>query len=269
MTTPKTTVSFPTFVRLNIISKDLTEEKKNNALTVAGKTTAQNTNVEKLSSTNGGLQCNKNLFTKGTISATLQDNDTINFYGRVNLLNNTVRYTNKSAFNGAPQQYLPFSVYQGTELKYCMRSATSKGHTGGSGNIVRSVKWNGFDQQVEHMNYSCVYYGSDRNFLEFEASSSSPKLFRITVIFCKHGAWLDNGIGGIMQLYAVMDGQQVLLQAGTTQSTQFKRARAMQFPPVTFLAKSNGSFTLVNVGRGFRVAYFSWNVVQLPYYESS
>ncbi|WP_223200926.1 hypothetical protein [Chlamydia gallinacea] len=70
-----------------------------------------------------------------------------------------------------------------------------------------------------------------------------------------------------MQLYAVVNNQEFLLQTGTTQSTSYKRPRGMQFPPVTFLAKNNGYFTLVNINGGFRVAYFSWNVVQLPYYE--
>lgn len=267
MTAPKTQVSFPTFVRFNLISNNLTEEKKKKALTVTESITAKDTNTEKLTSTHGGLECNKNLFIGGKLSTTLEkDTDEINFYGRVNLVNNTVKYTNQSSFTGAPQQYLPFSVYKKTELKYCMRSATSGGHIG-SGNIEwEYVNWGAFDKQVEHIDSDCVSYTTNRTRLAFTASEDLPKLFRITVIFCKHGAWLDNGIGGVMRLYATVNNQDHLIQSGTMQSTQFKRPRAMQFTPVTFLAKSNGYFSLINYS-GFRVAYFAWNVVQLPYYE--
>ncbi|ANG66542.1 hypothetical protein [Chlamydia gallinacea] len=268
MTTPKTNVSFPTFVRFNLISQNLTEDKKKKALTVTEGIVAKNTHTEQLISTKGGLSCNDNLFTGGKISTTLANNsDQINFYGRVNLVNNTVKYTNQSLFNGAPQQYLPFSVYKQTGLKYSMRSAYSAGHTGGIGNIEKYVNWSAFTTYTEQLDESCVKYGTQERFLEFEASPSIPKLFRITVVFCKHGAWLDNGVGGAMQLYAVVNNQEFLLQTGTTQSTSYKRPRGMQFPPVTFLAKNNGYFTLVNINGGFRVAYFSWNVVQLPYYE--
>lgn len=267
MTAPKTKVSFPTFVRFNLISQNLTEDKKKQALTVTESITTKNTNTEQLTSTRGGLECNQNLFAGGKLSTTLSNNsDQVNFYGRVNLVNNTVKYTDQSSFTGAPQQYLPFSVYKKTGLKYCMRSAHSGGHTGGVGNIEKFVNWSAFTTYTEHLDDSCVKYGTQQRFLEFEATPDSPKLFRITVIFCKHGAWLDNGIGGIMQLLAVVNNQEFLIQSGTTQSTSYKRPRAMQFPPVTFLAKNNGYFTLVNNG-GFRVAYFSWNVVQLPYYE--
>lgn len=54
MTTPKTNVSFPTFVRFNLISQNLTEDKKKKALTVTEGIVAKNTHTEQLISTKGG-----------------------------------------------------------------------------------------------------------------------------------------------------------------------------------------------------------------------
>ncbi|WP_348664076.1 hypothetical protein [Chlamydia vaughanii] len=265
---PKTKISFPTFVRFNIISQNLSEEKKKKALVVTKKITAQNTDINKLTATSGGLSCKQDLFVGNKISTTMEKKgETVDFYGRVNLVNHTVKYQDKSYFTGHLQQYLPYTTYQKTGLKYSMRYSVSGGHVG-SGDITGDVRWDAFGKEQEKIDDSCVRIDSTNSVkLNFSASRDEPKLFRITVVLSKHGGWFDNGWGGKMMLMAVVNDRQTLLQCGTCEGTKWQRPKPMQFPPATFLARDNGYFLIQKLDKSFRAQFFSWNVVQLPFYE--
>ncbi|MEF9520016.1 hypothetical protein SBV45_04095 [Chlamydia crocodili] len=271
MSTPKTNISFPTFVRFNIYSKDLSTEKKKRALTVRDNITSKNTTVTNLTCTAGKLNCSQDLFVGGNMDVKIGSNRKIDFYGRVNLTNHTVRYP--SSYNNNQeygQQYVSYGRFKQTKTSVAMRSALSGGHvrTGEVKTGIWDIPWNRFGQQTEQMGISAFYIQNQRPAeLTFEASPSNPKLFRITVIMAKHGGWLDNGTGGECLLMAVIGDKQIFLQGSTCSGTSYYRSKPMKWVATTYLATQNGFFLLRNLSYWWRVASFSWNVVQLPYFR--
>ncbi|WP_366223856.1 hypothetical protein [Chlamydia buteonis] len=273
MSTPKTNISFPTFVRFNIYSKDLSEEKKKQAITVSKTITAKNTNLQNLTCTNGSLNCKQDLFVSGDMNIDTGTKNQADFFGRVNLSNHTISCSEQE-FNmnrqKLPQQYVPYHVFQSNKLAVSMRSATSGGHVG-SGDVKYGawIPWDKFNTEIEQQENSDVYVGRGINscYLNFHATPENPRLFRISIIMSKHGGWLDNGIGGECLLVAVVDGKETFLQGSTCSGTSYYRPKPMEWIATTFLAKNNGCFILKNLSYGWRAASFSWNVVQLPYFE--
>ncbi|BAE81255.1 conserved hypothetical protein [Chlamydia felis Fe/C-56] len=272
MATPKTNISFPTFVRFNIYSQNLSAEKQTTALTVSEGITSKNTIVKNLNCTNGQLNCKKDLFVGGNMNITVGANQQANFHGKVNLTNHTIRYT--SNFNNnqtGPQQYVSYGRFKQTKTAVAMRSAKSGGHVGWGdvGGWSWNIPWNRFETVVESLNGIPGLSINTRNAAEltFSASASNPKLFRISVVMEKHGGWLDNGTGGECCLIAVVGGREIFLQGCTCSGTSYYRARPMQWIATTYVAKQNGFFRLKNITYSWRAASFSWNVVQLPYFE--
>ncbi|WP_375793421.1 hypothetical protein O1W69_04815 [Chlamydia sp. 12-01] len=271
MSTPKTNISFPTFVRFNIYSKDLSQDKKGRALTVRDKITSKNTTVTNLNCTNGKLDCGQDLFVGGNMNVKIGANKHVDFYGRVNLTNHTVRYTNKVSNNQElPQQYVSYGRFKQTKTSVSMRSATSGGHvkTGEVKGGPWDIPWDRFGQQIEQQGIPNFGINQSKHAeLQFQASPSNPKLFRITVIMAKHGGWLDNGTGGECLLMAVVGGRNIFLQGSTCSGTSYYRSKPMKWVATTYFATQNGFFLLRNLSYWWRVASFSWNVVQLPYFK--
>ncbi|SYX09008.1 hypothetical protein C834K_0554 [Chlamydia poikilotherma] len=271
MSTPKTNISFPTFVRFNIYSKDLSNDKKTRALTVKDNITSKNTTVTNLTCTAGKLNCSQDLFVGGNMNIKIGANQKIDFYGRVNLTNHTVRYANGLSNNQEyNQQYVSYGRFKQTRTSVSMRSGTSGGHvkTGDVKGGPWDIPWNRFDLQTSQMEIPNFYISSGKPAeLHFQASSSNPKLFRITVIMAKHRGWLDNGIGGECLLMAVVGGRKIFLQGSTCSSTSYYRAKPMKWVATTYFATQNGFFVLRNLSYWWRAASFSWNVVQLPYFR--
>ncbi|WP_139414597.1 hypothetical protein [Chlamydia abortus] len=273
MSTPKTNISLPTFVRFNIYSKDLSEEKKKRAITVSKTIIAKNTNLQNLTCTNGSLNCKQDLFVSGNMNIKTGTKNQANFFGRVNLSNHTISCKQQPYSTNTqklPQQYVPYHVFQSNKAEVSMRSATSGGHVG-SGDVNHGVwiPWNKFETKIEQQGNSHVYVGTGANscYLYFRATRNNPKLFRISIVMSKHGGWLDNGTGGECVLVAVVNGKETLLQGSTCSGTSYYRPKPMEWIATTFLARDNGHFILKNVSYSWRVASFSWNVVQLPYFE--
>ncbi|EPJ27558.1 hypothetical protein [Chlamydia psittaci] len=273
MSTPKTNISLPTFVRFNIYSKDLSEEKKKRAITVSKAITAKNTNLQNLNCTNGNLNCKQDLFVSGDMSINTGSKNQTNFFGRVNLSDHTIscrKHLFSTNQQKLPQQYVPYHVFQNNKTAVSMRSALSGGHVG-RGDVKRGawIPWDKFETRVEQYENPNVYIGkgSDSCYLNFYATPQNPRLFRISVIMSKHGGWLDNGTGGECMLVAVVDGKETYLQGSTCSGTSYYRPKPMEWIATTFLARNNGYFLLKNLSFAWRVASFSWNVVQLPYFE--
>ncbi|EPP29073.1 hypothetical protein CP082626L3_0779, partial [Chlamydia psittaci 08-2626_L3] len=260
-------------VRFNIYSKDLSEEKKKRAITVSKAITAKNTNLQNLTCTNGNLNCKQDLFVSGNMNIKTGTKNQANFFGRVNLSNHTISCKQQPYSTNTqklPQQYVPYHVFQSNKAEVSMRSATSGGHVG-SGDVNHGVwiPWNKFETKIEQQGNSHVYVGTGANscYLYFRATRNNPKLFRISIVMSKHGGWLDNGTGGECVLVAVVNGKETLLQGSTCSGTSYYRPKPMEWIATTFLARDNGHFILKNVSYSWRVASFSWNVVQLPYFE--
>ncbi|AGW38005.1 hypothetical protein CpecG_0772 [Chlamydia pecorum MC/MarsBar] len=272
---PKTTIGFPTFIRLNITSTNLTEEKKTKALTVGQGITTENLQVSgNLNITNGGLECKHNLNVARNINVNpTSSSASMEFRGRVNLSNTPLNYKNGTSLrtdyeniNGrADQQYVPFGEFKNTRVVYTERSATSGGWVG-SGDFAagKNLPWEKFDNQ-SYNTTDAVTFSSNNGQLNFTASSTQPKLLRISVFMTKDGRWLDNGTGGEVALEVTVNGTKKTLAVSTCSGQSNFRTRPMTWFCSTFYATSNGYFSLRNMGGTFRVRFFSWNVTVLPF----
>ncbi|ACZ33233.1 conserved hypothetical protein [Chlamydia pneumoniae LPCoLN] len=285
--TPKTKISIPTFVRFNVQSINLTEDQKKTALTVGGKVTTENTVVGgDLTCTDGGLTCQSDLTIQKDINIRPTSTNSMVFDGRLNLSNSPLSYKNSQGqditdyekiSSGKPQEYVPFGYYKRTQIMMAQRGATSSGHVG-SGSVPSGsyVPWNKFDQtSVQKTSGTEIYIDpNDGTKLVFEVNSKVPKLFRISIIMAKNGSWLDNGTGADVLLaaneYEQSGGKIKVTELAMTSSrgTSYYETRPLQVVCVTYYAKNNGYFTFQNrAGGGFRVSFFSWNIVSLPYVE--
>ncbi|ANH79004.1 hypothetical protein [Candidatus Chlamydia sanziniae] len=272
--TPKINISLPIFVRFDIQSINLTEVQKNTALTVTESITTENAAISSnLTCTNGGVTCQQNLSVKQNINVTLSESTSIDFHGRLNLANTTVSYKDTSGNNRSdytnintqqPQQYVPFGYFKRSQPKTARRSATSGGHSGsGDFGTGTALPWNKFHQE-EYTNTAGLTINGGK--LQFTASTIEPKVFRISAFMIKDGRWLDNGTGGECVLEAVTNGLDIPLSITTSAGRSNFRTRPMQWFCSTFYTTTPGYFQIRNIGWStFRVAAFSWNVVQLPY----
>lgn len=269
---PKTTIGFPTFIRLNITSINLTEEKKTKALTVGQGITTENLQVSgNLNITNGGLECKHNLNVARNINVNPTSSSSMQFKGRVNLASTPLYYKNGSSLrtdyaninDRSDQQYVPFGEFKNTRVVYTERSATSGGWVG-SGDFAASknLPWEKFNTQSS--NTTNAVTANDGN-LNFTASSTQPKLLRISVFMTKDGRWLDNGTGGEVALEVTVNNTKKTLAVSTCSGQSNYRTRPMSWFCSTFYATSNGFFSLRNMGGTFRVRFFSWNVTVLPF----
>ncbi|AAP05268.1 hypothetical protein [Chlamydia caviae] len=265
MSAPKTKIAFPTFVRFNIYSKDLSTEKKKQALTVKDHITSKNTTVTNLTCTEGKLNCNQDLFVGREMNVKIGPDKRADFYGRVNLTNHTVIYPNGlTNTQEHAQHYVSYGRFKQTKTSVSMRSSTSGGHVG-TGDVKRSwdIPWDRFGQKVGEMGIPDLKINGGK--LEFKATPAQPKLFRISVVMAKHGGWLDNGTGGECLLMAVVGGRNIFLQGSTCSGTSYYRPKPMKWIATTYFATQDGYFVLRNVSYSWRAASFSWNVVQLPF----
>lgn len=277
-----TTISFPSYVRLNIQSINMSDAKKSTALTVNKQLSAQCLIATgNLTSNSGYLLCQKDLFVGGKIKATMKNAyQPIQFRGRVNLTNHTVRYTITGSSSGSvsfrnihtyqPQQYIPYGVFKEIQSKSCMRSASSGGWVGSGDLGTTYAYWDSYDQTYREDNSGVASINmSDKKQLTFTATTQHPKLLRISVFFMKHGGWIDNGLGGDFAVGVMVNGQKKYLSATTSKGTSYYRSKAMQCISATYYATTNGYFFVENQGSTIRAAFFSWNVVQLPFYYRS
>ncbi|AGW38926.1 hypothetical protein [Chlamydia pecorum] len=271
---PKTTIGFPTFIRLNITSINLTEEKKTKALTVGQGITTENLQVSgNLNITNGGLECKHNLNVARNINVNPTSSSSMQFKGRVNLASTPLYYKNGSSLrtdyaninDRSDQQYVPFGEFKNTRVVYTERSATSGGWVG-SGDFAggRNLPWEKFNTQSNNTT-GAVTFSSNNGQLNFTASSTQPKLLRISVFMTKDGRWLDNGTGGEVALEVNVNGTKQTLAVSTCSGQSNYRTRPMSWFCSTFYATSNGYFSLRNMNGTFRVRFFSWNVTVLPF----
>lgn len=269
---PKTTIGFPTFIRLNITSINLTEEKKTKALTVGQGITTENLQASgNLSITNGGLECRRNLDVTGNINVNPTTSSSMQFKGRVNLANTPLYYKNGNSLrtdyaninDRSDQQYVPFGEFKNTRVVYTERSATSGGWVGsGDFNSGAHLPWTKYDQQSYNSTNAVIPNDGE---LKFTASSAQPKLLKISVFMTKDGRWLDNGTGGEVALEVVMNGTRKTLAVSTCSGQSNFRTRPMTWFCSTFYATSDGYFALKNMNGWFRVRFFSWNVTVLPF----
>ncbi|WP_201456926.1 hypothetical protein [Chlamydia sp. 17-3921] len=272
--TPKTKISFPTFIRLDITSKNLTEDKKKQSFTVEGGISTENTKVtENISITEGGLDCQQNLKVGKEINVTPTTSSSMDFRGRLNLADSHLYYKNSTSNlrsdyrninDRANQQYVPFGEFKRNKVLYTERSATSNGAAfwgdfpGGA-----RIPWMRFNTQS--LNSTGAVSIND-NKLEFTATSLEPKLLCIRVFMTKDGRWLDNGTGGECALgVSLPNGTETILAVSTCSGQSNYRTRPMVWFCSTFYATTNGHFFLKNNGGTFRVRFFSWNVTILPY----
>ncbi|AAF39277.1 hypothetical protein C6H88_02155 [Chlamydia muridarum str. Nigg] len=285
MTTPtnnNTDVSFPTFVRLNIETLGLNEEKKKKAVMISEMLTANDMDItQDLTSSTAKLECKQDLIARGNFKITNPQSD-IFFNGRVNLADNTVDY--KLSSNNQPvsfteinsrqgKQYVPYGLYKIGEPKVSMRSATSSGHVGSgdTGGGGAEVLWDAYNEVMKDTQDEAVSLDSShRGKLFFTASPEAPILFRLSVFLRKSGAWLDNGVGGPVSLYAntyEVGGKVVRRILGTAvcYGSTWYTTVPMFWCAATYYATSMGYFQLIVEQRNFRVASFSWNVVRLPF----
>lgn len=269
---PKTTIGFPTFIRLNITSINLTEEKKTKALTVGQGITTENLQVSgNLNITNGGLECKHNLNVARNINVNPTSSSSMQFKGRVNLASTPLYYKNGNSLrtdyaninDRSDQQYVPFGEFKNTRVVYTERSATSGGWVG-SGDFAggRNLPWTKYTTQSSSTTNAVT--ANDGN-LNFTASSTQPKLLRISVFMTKDGRWLDNGTGGEVALQVTVNGTTKTLAVSTCSGQSNYRTRPMSWFCSTFYATSNGYFSLKNMDGTFRVRFFSWNVTVLPF----
>ncbi|QHP83322.1 hypothetical protein [Chlamydia suis] len=290
MTTPvdnNIDVSFPTFVRLNVQTIGLTEEKKKKAITISETLTANDVNVtQDLVSSTAKLECSQDLIAKGKFVIT-NPTTNISFGGRVNLADNTVNYKPYSSSNTAVnfkdinsrqgKQYVPYGLYKNGEPKISMRSALSAGHVG-SGDTGRwgaEVLWDAYSEQFRDTTDNAVTLDtSNRGKLFFTASPEAPVLFRLSVFMRKNGNWLDNGVGGRVMLYAnaydTSSGSnnkvvRRLLGIAVCLGSTWYTTVPMFWCAATYYATSSGYFQLIVGERNFRVASLSWSVVRLPF----
>ncbi|MBQ8498192.1 hypothetical protein [Chlamydia sp.] len=274
-------VSFPTFVRLNISTTNLSEGKKENAVTISEAVTANNVIVKQdLLSSTANLECKQDLFANKKFIIT-NPTSNISFSGRVNLANNTVNYQEYSNNTKVDfrdinsrqgKQYVPYGLYKRGEPKISMRSATSGGHVGSgdTGGWGAEVLWNAYNEQIQDTTDNAVSLDpNNRGKLFFSASSEAPVLFRLSVFMRKNGDWLDNGVGGRVMLYAnAYDaaGKAVrsLLGISNCLGSTWYTTVPMFWCAATYYATSNGFFQLIVGERNFRVSSLSWSVVRLP-----
>lgn len=282
MTTPNNTdVSFPTFVRLNIETTGLNEEKKKKAITISETLTATDVDIKQdLLSDTAKLECKQDLIAQGKFKITNPQSD-IFFSGRVNLADNTVDYKHSNngpvaftAINSLQgKQYVPYGLYKKGEPKVSMRAATSSGHVGSgdTGGGGAEVLWDAYNEVMKDTQDEAVSLDSShRGKLFFTASPEAPILFRLSVFLRKSGAWLDNGVGGPVSLYAntyEVGGKVVRRILGTAvcYGSTWYTTVPMFWCAATYYATSMGYFQLIVEQRNFRVASFSWNVVRLPF----
>lgn len=274
MVKANTQISFPSFVRLNINSINLTEAQKQSAMTVKKQLSSQHTVIKANLTSDGGLTCSKDAFVKGKIKANPQDNKIV-FNGRVNLTNHTVLYNGsnnyKSINTKQPQQYLPFGLFRTIQCNSCMRTSLSGGAVGsGDLNANTNLWWDSYGQEYNQNNSNIVSINtSDKKQLTFTASSDKPRLFRISLYFMKHGGWLDSGAGGPFVLGVNIAGKDMVLSQTSCASSTYYRLKTMQCIACTYYATQNGYFYAKNLGSWFRAAIFSWNVVELPFFYNS
>lgn len=270
-----TRISFPSFIRLNINSINLSEDQKRAALTVDNQLTSQHTVItSNLTSDTGSLSCSKDVFIKGKIKSNLQDNKKIQFNGRVNLTNHTVLYNGAQNYENInekkPQQYLPYGLFKTIQCNSCMRTSKSGGAVG-SGDLGAKAYlwWDSYGEQYKQMNLNSTVVTinqNDKSQLSFTASQDKPKLFRISLYFMKHGGWLDNGEGGHFILGVTSNGVTKTLSKTSSYGSTYYRLKTMQCIACTYYATSNGYFFAQNDGTWFRADIFSWNVVELPFF---
>lgn len=277
MVKANTQISFPSFVRLNINSINLTEAQKQSAMTVNKQLSSQHTVIKSNLVSDGGLICSKDMFVKGKIKTNPQSNqDNIVFDGRVNLTNHTVLYNGAQNYeninNKQPQQYLPFGLFKTIQCNSCMRTSQSGGAVGsGDLNAGAYLWWDSYGQEYYQNNNKIVTVNNttDKEKLMFIASSDKPKLFRISLYFMKHGGWLDSGVGGQFILGVNSGGKDIVLSRTSCESSTYYRLKTMQCIACTYYATQNGYFYAKNLGSWFRAAIFSWNVVELPFFYNS
>ncbi|MDD6309622.1 MAG: hypothetical protein PUA53_01130 [Chlamydia suis] len=290
MTTPANNnidVSFPTFVRLNVQTTGLTEEKKKKAVTISETLTANDVNVTRdLVSDTAKLECSQDLIAKGKFIIKNPAAD-ISFGGRVNLADNTVNYaySNNAAvdFNDINsrhgKQYVPYGLYKKGAPKISMRSALSGGHVGSgdTGGWGAEVLWDAYGEQIRDNTDGAVTMDrSHRGKLFFTATPEDPALFRLSVFMRKNGDWLDNGVGGRVMLYAnaydTSSGSinknkvvRKLLGIAVCLGSTWYTTVPMFWCASTYYATSSGYFQLIVGERNFRVSSLSWSVVRLPF----
>lgn len=274
-----TTISFPSYARLDVESINMSEANKMTALTVGNLLSVEHLEISNGLTSQGTLSCDKDLFVKGKIKAVTTGSLSVFFRGRLNLTNHTVNYNLGSSsstvsFNNIhsyqDQQYIPYGLFKQFQAKSCMRSAESGGATG-SGDLQGSMTqlyWDSYGETYKEENSSVVSINpNDKAHLAFTASPTQPKLLRISFFFMKHGGWIDNGTGGDLAIGVIVNGQKTYLSTTTSAGTSYFRSKAMQCIAATYYAETNGHFFAENQGSTIRVAYFSWNVVQLPFYH--
>lgn len=291
MTTPvdnNIDVSFPTFVRLNVQTTGLTDEKKKKSVTISETLTATDVNVtQDLVSDTAKLECSQDLIAKGKFLITNPTKD-ISFSGRVNLADNTVNYkpytgnteVNFNHINSRQgKQYVPYGLYKKGEPKISMRSALSGGHVGSgdTGGWGAEVRWDAYNQQIrDDQDNAVTLNSSNRGKLFFTASPEDPALFRLSVFMRKNGDWLDNGVGGRVMLYAnaydTSSGStnknkvvRKLLGIAVCLGSTWYTTVPMFWCASTYYATSSGYFQLIVGERNFRVSSLSWSVVRLPF----
>ncbi|WP_213357703.1 hypothetical protein [Chlamydiifrater phoenicopteri] len=297
---PKTKISFPTFNKYTITT--LVDGKANpeapnqpNELELEGKnreeikthalTIEENLSTSSLKLTTD-LTCEKNLtadkgvFVKNNFS--LKPTTTVNINGKLNLLNSTIIYKSATkSFDSAKvsdrkdQEYIPYGELKKYGISFMTRSSWSEGQVGEGGSVYwgQYFSWSNYAtiNEVKHPNNNEVFQLQSPNgtnqgiWRDYYLTFKKPGIYRVSVAISKHGAWLDNGRGGLNELKVTFEnGHTHKIGHMTTAGQTNYNYRSSGIIGAVVAANQPGKFWIECIGPSYRVHMFDWSIIRLP-----
>ncbi|WP_348660387.1 hypothetical protein [Chlamydiifrater volucris] len=302
--TSKTKISFPTFNRYTVTTlidnkenqpeslqtpaqpREFTLEKnediKANAITIEKNLFTNSLYLTKNLISKKSLTGNQGVFIKGNVTLTPQK--IVNIEGKLNLLNSTILYKNAARdfdltriSDRKNQEYVPYGELKKYGIAFYTRSAWTKGQVGVGGSVYRGqyFSWNDYApiNELKYPDNDDVFQleGPDGSHNEedyhrnFYLAFRKPGIYRISVGISKHGAWLDNGRGGLNELKVTFaNGYTHKIGHMTTAGQTNYNYRSSGIVGAVISATESGKFWIECIGPSYRVNFFEWSVIRLP-----
>ncbi|WP_213318348.1 hypothetical protein [Chlamydiifrater volucris] len=301
----KTKISFPTFNRYTIttlvgekenqpvepeqklkqtdeltINEQENEATKSQALTVEESLSTDSLILTKDLTKAKNLTTAREVFVKDAIK--LSPSGTINIDGKLNLLNSTILYKNiTKAFDTTrisdrrDQEYVPYGELKKYGVSFYTRSAWSNGPVGEKGSVYKGqyFSWNNYEtNHEEKYNVDGVIQledgkgtTSENKLRNYYLAFKKPGIYRISVAISKHGAWLDNGRGGLNELKVTFDnGYTHKIGHMTTAGQTNYNYRSSGIVGAVISADQPGKFWIECIGSAYRMHMFDWSLIRLP-----